>query len=153
MLRVNKPHFLEVPRPCWKTKASEKSGKTLWTGIVAPNLVTLFLLKLQSFGYFLYLIYYMGSFSFSLTLFNFLFCYIVSLSFSEFTSGKTMLQKELYILEETNDVPGFSALCKKKKISKLTKTQNSNLKLLQKDYNILTYIWLFRFLFFHKLRT
>lgn len=25
-----------------------------------------------------------------------------------------MLKKELYILEETNDVPGFSALCKKK---------------------------------------
>ena len=26
-----------------------------------------------------------------------------------------MLKKELYILEETNDVPGFSAICKKKK--------------------------------------
>lgn len=152
MLRVNKPHFLEAPRHCWKTKASEKSGKTLRTLIVAPNLVTLFLLKLPGFRYFLYLIYYMGSFSFSLTLFNFLFCCIISLSFSEFTSAKIMLKKELYTLEETNNGPGFSAPCKKK-IDFLQTKFNLNSKLLQKDYNILTYTRLFRFLSFHKLRT
>lgn len=114
MLRTKQPHFLAAPSIYWKTESLKQLKGTVDTKNPTSSGHAVTLLK---FCYFLYLIYYMGSFFFGLTLYWFFFfflsCYIISLSFSEFPLGKIILKKMLPRSDETNNVLDHLAPYKK----------------------------------------